>query len=91
MYPSYRPGDSLQFDYFAKSNRECIEENDLVVFFHPYKKSFKMVKRVKRIINNYLFFVEGDNPDPTSSEDSHNFGFIKANNIIAFKKENRCF
>jgi hypothetical protein len=28
-------------------------------------------------------FVEGDNPDPTASNDSHNFGMLRLESVIA--------
>ena len=90
MYPTYNPGDLLQFNTINKRNTDSIKVNDLVVFYHPYKNAVKLLKRVKKIVNSTSFFVEGDNPDPNSSEDSHNFGLIQSDKIIAFKKEFAC-
>ena len=44
------------------------------------------VKRVKSL-SEKGYFVEGDNPDPLASEDSHNFGLVSKDAIFAFKKE----
>ena len=86
MYPSYTPGETIVFDKITKENLKLVRENDLVVFNHPFKKDVKMFKRVKSILRD-SYFVSGDNPDPTSSVDSHNFGPINKSNILAYKKE----
>ena len=54
----------------------------MFVFTHPFKPKVTCVKRVKRITDSGLF-VEGDNPDPLASEDSHNFGIVSLDSIIA--------
>ena len=54
---------------------------DVVVAKHPWK-DLHIVKRVKRIMPDG-YFLEGDNPDPTGSEDSHNFGPVASSLIIA--------
>jgi len=41
----------------------------------------KIVKRIKSIDGD-RFFLEGDNPDPLASDDSHNFGTVKFDSII---------
>jgi hypothetical protein len=33
-------------------------------------------------IDDATVFVEGDNPDPLASEDSHNFGRLPISNVI---------
>ena len=70
----------------------CIEYHNqeissgmLVVFTHPLKKAVTCVKRVSRIQENRLF-VEGDNPDPTASDDSHNFGWVSTSSLIAIEQ-----
>ena len=40
-----------------------------------------MVKRV-RFIENGKLFLEGDNPDPNASQDSHNFGLVNPDLLI---------
>jgi len=54
----------------------------IVVFKHPFDNNVIAAKRVKSVIDGRLF-VEGDNPDPTASNDSHNFGMIDLDSIIA--------
>jgi len=87
MYPSYTPGETIVFDKITKQNLKLLCEDDLVLFNHPFKENIKMFKRIKSLSEDSCF-VSGDNPDPTSSFDSHNFGPINKSNILAYKKEN---
>lgn len=82
MWPSFKDGDIIECEEYSTQK---IEVSDLVVFSHPFKKNVTCVKRVKSIIDTGLF-VEGDNPDPLASEDSHNFGVVKKDAIIAILK-----
>ncbi len=79
MWPSLLDGDIIEFTTITN---QAIKLNDIIVFNHPLKREVICVKRVKQISEN-RYFVQGDNPDPTSSEDSHNFGLIDRKNIIA--------
>ena len=79
MWPTLLNGDIIEF---TKITDQVIKLNDIIVFNHPLKREVICVKRVKQISEN-RYFVQGDNPDPTSSEDSHNFGLIDRKNIIA--------
>ncbi|MEL0100799.1 MAG: hypothetical protein VW862_03755 [Euryarchaeota archaeon] len=79
MWPSLLDGDIIEFTTITD---QVIKLNDIIVFNHPLKREVICVKRVKQISEN-RYFVQGDNPDPTSSEDSHNFGLIDRKNIIA--------
>jgi len=79
MWPSLLDGDIIEFSTITN---QVIKLNDIIVFNHPLKREVICVKRVKQISEN-RYFVQGDNPDPTSSEDSHNFGLIDRKNIIA--------
>ena len=83
MWPSFRDGDMVQFTKLAN---QSLAIGDVVVFGHPLKQNVICVKRIIRI-NFDKFFVEGDNPDPTASEDSHNFGEIEYENILAFLRQ----
>ena len=76
MWPTLNDGDSV----------EAIQGlipvvGDIVIAHHPMKK-MTVIKRVKRIQSDGLF-LEGDNPDPIGSEDSHNFGPVSTSSIIA--------
>lgn len=81
MWPSLKDGDVVEFQEFSKN---IVTVGDIVVFQHPLKSEVTCLKRVTSIDNERLF-VEGDNPDPLGSEDSHNFGPIKTASIIAIK------
>ena len=83
MWPTFSDGDTISCSEYNDSE---ISLSTIVVFNHPLKKGVVCVKRVKRIDGDKLF-VQGDNPDPTASEDSHNFGWIKKSSILAVKHE----
>ena len=82
MWPHYKDGQVVDFNRY---NGESINVGDIVVFNHPFRNEMLLVKRVSMKSEN-SFFVEGDNPDPTSSTDSHNFGSIDISSIIAFRQ-----
>jgi len=84
MWPTLNDGDMIQCEEYA--NQE-ISISCIVVFTHPFKQAVTCVKRVKRIEGDRLF-VQGDNPDPTASDDSHNFGWITRNSILAIETTN---
>ena len=79
MWPNFKDGDTLSCEQYSGQN---VREGNIVVFTHPFKPKVTCVKRVKRITDSGLF-VEGDNPDPLASEDSHNFGIVSLDSIIA--------
>ncbi len=54
---------------------------DIIVFNHPRTNRI-LIKRIIRE-DESGFFVVGDNPDPTESQDSNNFGTIQKSAIIA--------
>ena len=84
MSPHYHDGDVL--DFYELNSATKIEIGDLVVFPHPYKSQLKLFKRITKIKDGSKIFVEGDNPDPLSSEDSHNFGFINIKDVLGYIK-----
>ena len=79
MWPTLRDGDIVRFE-IVDSN--LIEPNLIVLFKHPFKKDFNLIKRISTVEDGEVFLV-GDNPDPNASEDSHNFGRINVKDIIA--------
>ena len=85
MFPTFNDGDEVSFDHLNNGNE--IEVDDIIVFNHPFKNEIKVVKRVKTIVDKINLFVEGDNPDISCSDDSHNFGYINSKNVIAIKKD----
>jgi|TARA_B100001996_G_C18132388_1_gene389611 nickel-type superoxide dismutase maturation protease len=83
MWPTFNDGDIISCEQYSG---QTISVGDLVVFRHPFKNEVTCVKRVKSLTEKG-YFVEGDNPDPLASEDSHNFGHVPEDTIFAFKKE----
>jgi len=87
MWPNFKDGEI--FDYLPIDDIG-IESliGSVVVVNHPYKENVKMVKRV-RFIENGKLFLEGDNPDPNASQDSHNFGLVKPDLLIGVIRQQR--
>ena len=83
MWPKLSDGDTIDC---VEYTGQVVELKSLIVFTHPFKDSVTCVKRVSRI-EGERFFVEGDNPDPLASEDSHNFGWVHVGNLIAVGRE----
>ena len=83
MWPKLNDGDTIDC---VEYTGQVVELKSLIVFTHPFKDSVTCVKRVSRI-ESERFFVEGDNPDPMASEDSHNFGWLPKSLIIALEKK----
>ena len=82
MWPTYRNGDVVPF---APCNETYVPRvNDVVLVHHPMKDSVLMVKRGSGVQNDGRLFLTGDNPDPTASEDSHNFGPVSPTMVQAF-------
>ena len=79
MWPSFKDGDTLPCEEYSGQD---LAVGNIVVFTHPFKANVTCVKRVKRVTDSAVF-VEGDNPDPLASEDSHNFGIVPLDAIIA--------
>ena len=79
MWPTLRDGDIVRFEII---DSKLIEPNQIVLFKHPFKKNFKLIKRISTIEDGEVFLI-GDNPDPNASEDSHNFGLVKQSEILA--------
>lgn len=75
MWPTLTEGDEIFID---ETGLPIVDS--IVVFKHPLKSEI-CIKRVVRIEGERLF-VQGDNPDPLSSEDSHNFGTIASASIM---------
>jgi len=76
MWPTLKDGQIVN----ANSDFEPIV-GDIAVVKHPLKKAI-LIKRIKQISFDEIF-IEGDNPDPLGSEDSHNFGPVSTSSIIA--------
>ena len=78
--------DALLVRSTTKIDSKLLEHKLIVLFKHPFKKDFNLIKRISTIEDGEVFLV-GDNPDPNASEDSHNFGRINIKDIIAVIQE----
>ena len=83
MWPTLSDGEVVSCSEIEYSE---IKLSSVAIFNHPLKQGVICVKRVKRIDGDKIF-VQGDNPDPTASEDSHNFGWISKNLVFALMDE----
>ena len=81
MWPTFTDGQLLRFCEIDEG--EDVLPGDVVLAYHPLKVDVLMVKRVHRIEPDGRLFLTGDQPDPTSSEDSHNFGPVALDKIKA--------
>ena len=72
MWPTLNDGDVIEAISYEGQD---LNVGDLLVFCDPRDSSRICIKRLKRIEEGG-YFVEGDNPDPTASTDSHNYGLI---------------
>ena len=81
MWPNFLDGQIVDF---YKYSGQPINIGDVIVFPNPFNTQILLVKRVVKLNDNSCV-VEGDNPDPTASTDSHNFGQIDISSIVAFR------
>ena len=79
MWPTIYDGERLEFVPHDTGNVPA--KGSVVLAEHPLKQGVLMVKRVKSVSDDRVF-LEGDNPDPLASEDSHNFGTVPFCNIV---------
>ncbi|DAC20227.1 MAG: hypothetical protein CMA49_03130 [Euryarchaeota archaeon] len=82
MWPTLKDGESITVHSY---NGQPLNVDDILVFYDPRDGKRTCIKRLKRIESDG-YFVEGDNPDPTASTDSHNYGLIHPRLIIGFKR-----
>ena len=82
MWPTLKDGDIIEATSY---DGQGLNVGDLLVFYDPRDSSRVCIKRLKRIESDG-YFVEGDNPDPTASTDSHNYGLIPDDSVIGFKR-----
>lgn len=75
MSPALKNGDVVLINPQAK-----IEQGDIALANHPYKKSVKILKRVKESTENGDLVLIGDNPD--ESTDSRTFGAVPLKYLI---------
>ena len=87
MFPTYKNGESICVEKININHK--VDIDDIVVFMHPLKADCKLIKRVTQIKENFKLFVEGDNTDILSTDDSHNFGCISRDKLIGIKKNQK--
>ena len=85
MWPTY---DDQQIVLFRKvASDEVPAAGTVVLAQHPLKPDVRVVKRVRHVTEDGRLFLEGDQPDPLGTEDSHNFGPVRAKAILAVAAE----
>ena len=84
MWPTLEDGSVVRFERISGT---ALQINQIVLCNHPLRAEFLVIKRISSIDDKTAFLV-GDNPDPTASEDSHNFGRVEIKNILACMVEN---
>jgi len=79
MWPTLKQGSTASFE---RVDWNSVSRGQVVLLDHPFRPNLRIIKRIQSIENGRIFVV-GDNPDPTASEDSHNFGEVDASLVIA--------
>ena len=79
MWPTLKQGSTAKFE---RIDPNLVAVGQIVLLDHPFRPNVRIIKRVQSIEDGRLFLV-GDNPDPTASEDSHNFGEVYVSSVIA--------
>lgn len=79
MWPTLKQGSAAKFE---RIDSNLVAVGQIVLLDHPFRPNLRIIKRVQSIEDSRLFLV-GDNPDPTASEDSHNFGEVDISSVIA--------
>ena len=82
MWPTLEDG---QIVAFQPVDGMRLSVGQIVLLPSPFDKREMIVKRISEINKNEIFVV-GDNPDPTSSSDSHNFGWVAKSTVAAVQK-----
>ena len=78
-WPTLKQGSTAKFE---RIDSNLVAVGQIVLLDHPFRPNLRIIKRVQSIEDSRLFLV-GDNPDPTASEDSHNFGEVDVSSVIA--------
>ena len=75
MLPTLKDGDAVLI-----SPQTRAEIGDIILANHPFKKSVKILKRIKEITKSGEMFLTGDNAD--DSTDSRTFGAVPLKCLI---------
>ena len=81
MWPTLSDGDKVICNPLAYSHSRP-EVGDVVLVQHPFHSNLLIIKRISEPQAEGEFSLTGDNPDPTSSDDSHNFGPVPKSAIL---------
>ena len=79
MWPTLSAGSTVRFE---RVEAEALEAGQVVLLDHPFRPDLRIIKRIQSIDQTQIFVV-GDNPDPTASEDSHDFGKVSSSRVLA--------
>ena len=79
MWPTLKQGSTAKFERIDSTS---VAVGQVVMLDHPFRHNLRIIKRIQSMEDGRLFLV-GDNPDPTASEDSHNFGEVDISSVIA--------
>ncbi len=81
MWPTLSDGDEVTCNPLSYSHSKP-EIGDVVLVRHPFHSNLLILKRISELQDDGTFSLAGDNPDPTSSDDSHNFGPVQKSAIL---------
>ena len=81
MWPTLRDGDEVECDLSAYEDSDP-KVGDIVLSIHPLRSAVRVVKRVAKISSPDRVILEGDNPDPLATTDSHAFGPVPIHLVL---------
>ena len=77
MLPTLKDGDVVLINRVAK-----VAAGDIILANHPFKKSVKIIKRVKEFTEKGELYLVGDNTGLMESSDSRAFGAVPLKYLI---------
>lgn len=81
MVPTLSAGDEVMVDYRAYGHTQPIA-GDIVIARNPSRPEERIVKRITAVTPDGRFQLQGDNPDPTQSTDSRQYGPVPRHYIL---------
>ena len=78
MSPTFKAGQHVLA--WRKAFTRNFSVGDVVVLTHPQEPEREIIKRIKAISEDKMYFVEGDNAQ--KSQDSRSFGFVPQDIIL---------
>lgn len=82
MHPTLPDGTTVLLDT-AVYHHIAPPIGDIVLAQHPFQPRNKMIKRITAVTEDGCYFLQGDNPDTTETSDSHSFGAVRPDQILA--------